>query len=87
MIVSFHFFEDFALFAARFGFFAGSLSMMSTVCEISRTGTPLATAFSDRFFDAFYGFPLLVIFFCHYRVNPPLPQIGIVLTAKFFTFP
>jgi hypothetical protein len=47
----------------------------------------LGDSLSDRFFDAFYGFPLFVIFFCHSRVNPPLPQIGIVLSAELSLFP
>jgi hypothetical protein len=47
----------------------------------------LGDSLSDRFFDAFYRFPLLVIFFCHYRANSPLPQIGIVLSAELLLFP
>jgi hypothetical protein len=49
--------------------------------ELARRRGSLA----DRFFDAFYGFPLFVIFFCHYRVNPPCPRL-VLYPARSFHF-
>jgi hypothetical protein len=59
-----HFFEDFSFLAAFFDFpgfldFVGSVSVTSTVCEMSRPVTPLAIAFRTAFLIRFTAFRCL----------------------------